>query len=450
MSRVKEITGPGITDSVSMVSADLGIARWDELRGANAVMFGDNFTDSHLRGEWQSPSIVMYDDDYNVLGVPTPTGIATGPRKQLWDYPHANPEYSTILPCDFILVDGMWYVAAMVTAGLGNELRTVFWQSPNLVDWEKTKPYVALNHPGHRGNIMLTFDQIGDWVYIFGTGGLARNEAVFLWRNKAAQFPHGHWEPWGFDGSQWAWGTPNDNSPILGGPHGELCFRYIQGNCVLSFFDVDGYRQTALTVVNPTDDWTAANRCDYATGQECPQLYGGYITPASRLNEPDGMGFLVSQWNTNFNDPYHVVLFVDTLAAQGPLVAPAPKPKPQPKPVPQPRPPTPPKDLQMTPQELYELLLRELSASGSTKITTPEGENITLREAVEEIFWKERGHHGLEGGRPRHPGSTDDQLGHVLNARAEGLFTQACVVALADAAGIDTGKLYAQIQRSLK
>ena len=104
----------------------------------------------------------------------------------------------------------------------------------------------------------------------------------------------------------------------------------------------------------------------------------------------------------------------------------------------------------MTPQELYELLLRELSASGSVKITTPEGDNITLREAVEQIYWKERGPHGLEGGRPRHPGKKDDQLGQVLSMRAEGLFTQALVAELARRAGVDVKGIYAAVQRSLK
>ena len=103
----------------------------------------------------------------------------------------------------------------------------------------------------------------------------------------------------------------------------------------------------------------------------------------------------------------------------------------------------------MTPQELYELLLRELSASGSIKITTPEGDNITLRAAIEQIFWKERGGHDMSNGRPRHPGMEDDQLGHVLNARAEGLFTQALVYELAKKAGINVSKLYQQVQEGL-
>jgi hypothetical protein len=450
MGFVKPITGPGITTSVGMEAADLGIPRWDTQRGANAVMFGDNFTNRGMQGEWQSPSIVMYDNNYDVLGIPTLTGIASeGTRRQLWDYPHNNPEYSTILPTDFIHVNGVWYVAAMVTAGLGNELRTVFWQSHNLVEWERTNPYVALHHPGgHPGDVMLTFDQIGDYVYTFGTGGLARDRGIWMWRMPADHFPIGWFEPWGWDGTKWAWGVPNENTPLLDGRYGELCFRAIQGNSVLSFFDAQEYKQTALTVINPTDDWAHANRCDYANGHDFPQLYGGYITPSSRLNEPNGMEFLVSQWNTASNDPYHVVLFEDTLQAVGPLTVPAPAESTPSEPVP-----APPKDEPegdaMTPQDLYELLLRELSASGSTPITTPQGTTITLRQAIAEIYEKERGLLELRG-RPRHPADADDQFGQVLNARAEGLFTQACIVALADKAGIDTRRLYEQVKASLK
>ena len=434
MALVKPITGPGITSRVSMELADLGIPRWDPQRQCNAVMFGDNF--SFGWGEdWESPSIVMYDDMYNVLGIPTITGIASeGMRRQLWDYPHNNPEYSTLLPTDFIRVNNIWYVAVMVTAGLGNELRTAFWQSRNLVDWVKTEPYVALNHPSDPPRVMLTFDQIGDTIWIFSTGGLSRDKDIWLWSCPAATFPHGDWEQHGL---------------VLPGRYGELCFRAVQGNSVLSFFDAGEYRQTALTVQNPTDNWGHANRCDYAHGHDFPQLYGGYITPGSKLNEPDGMEFLVSQWDTNDNDPYHVVLFHDTLAAQGPLAPTAPPVVIEP-PVP---PPAPPKDTPMTepmtPQELYNLLLRELAASGSEPITTPEGDNLTLRQAVEQIFWKARGWHGLEGGRPRHPNVKDDQLGQILSMRAEGLFTQACVVALADKYDIDTAALFKRVRDSI-
>lgn len=457
MSMTKRITGPGVTERVTMVSADLGAVRYDAKRHAYAYLFGDNFSDRYLKGEWQSPSICMYDADHNLLGIPVRTTEITseGNRRQAIPYIHGNDGISTILPCDFIKIGDTWTMAAMVVGlgGLGNELRTVFWQSHDLVGWYKTDPYVRFDHPGHPGNVMLTFDRIGDWVYVFGTGGLHRDRGIWLWRCASQDFPHGLWEPWGMDSVSWNWGTPNERTPILGGRYGELSFRVIQGQSVLSFFDVDRYCCSAITEGSPTALRPGSNRVDYAHGHQFPQLYGGYITDDSRLSEPNGMKFVVSQWNTQTNDPYHVIAFADTLDAAGPLTEPEPEPEPEPPPElpgePPPKP-EPPEGGQMTPQELYELLLRELSASGSVAITTPEGDRITLREAIEQIFWKERGPHGLEGGRPRHPKTQDDQLGHVLSTRAEGLFTQACVVALAERAGINVATLYAQVQRSLQ
>lgn len=323
----RDVTGVGITSSVAMDGADLGIMRWDQDRNAIAAMFGDNFEFRFFGGESQSPSIVMYDNNYNVLGIPaTNNRIIRGRRRQLWNYQRPNSEYTTILPCDFIKVNGVWYVAAMVTQDLGREKWTVFWQSRDLVNWEKTNPYVSLAHLngtqpiGHPGNVMLTFDQIGEYVYIFGTGGLARNRGIWMWRNKANEFPHGWWEPWGWDGNRWAWGNANELSPILVGKYGELSFRHLQGQCVLSYFDAEGYRQQARTVKNPEDNWRdGANVVDYAYGGDIPQLYGGYISPLSRLNEPNGMHFFVSQWRTATNDPYKVMLLQDTLWARGDL-----------------------------------------------------------------------------------------------------------------------------------
>ena len=394
----------------------------------------------------------MYDADHNLLGIPVGTTeiVSSGNRRQAIPYTHNTNGISTILPCDFIRIGDMWTMAGMVVGlrGLGDEKRTVFWQSHNLVDWFKTDPYVQLEHPGgHPGDVMLTFDRIDDYVYTFGTGGLARDRGIWLWRSKSDKFPYDYFQPWGYDGRAWGWGIPNEQTPIIDGRFGELSFRYLQGNCVLSFFDVDNYSCSALCAKLPTDDWPRANRVDYARGDEFPQLYGGYITDDSRLDEPNGMKFVVSQWNTQTNDPYHVIAVADTLAAAGPLREPQPEPEPEPTPKPQPNPPG---GGQMTPSELYELLLRELSASGSVPITTPEGENVTLREAIRDLFIKERWFVDLKGGRPWHPSKPDDQLGHTLSARAEGLFNQALLVAIADKAGVDVAALYDQVQRSLK
>jgi hypothetical protein len=333
----RPVTGPGITNSVGMNFADLGIMRWDPARNAIAAMFGDNFSFSWGQ-DWESPSIVMYDDSYNACGIPeTGNRIVTAPRRQLWPYPHSNPCFDTVLPCDFIRVGDWWYVAVMLSKGTlddpGAQWRTEFWRSPDLVSWQG--PILMLDHrppsmaqcgagipTGHPGNTMLTFDQIGDTVYIFGTGGLIRSEGIWMWKNSVDQFPLGQWVPWGYDGQNWDWGNANEDTPILEGKYGELSFRYLQGNCVLSYFDAENRQLEARTVPNPWDDWRdTVGTVVYASGAGfdgtpiIPNLYGGYISPLSRLNEPDGMAFLVSQWIDT--DNYRVYLVRDTLRAQG-------------------------------------------------------------------------------------------------------------------------------------
>lgn len=322
---IQELTGAGRTDGVlDMYCADLGIPRWDPDRNAYAVMYGDNYQFRFKAGDWRSPSIVMYDENFTPIGVPTadPLGIEQRPVCQLWPYVHNNAEYSTVLPTDFIRVGDSWYVSVMVTQGLANELRTEFWRSPDLVNW--SGPILSLPHqpqPLHPGNTMLTFDVIDTYVYLFGTGGLARNKPVWLWRNPVDQFPLGLWEPFGCNGTTWDWGTPNEDTPVLLGQYGELCFRYLDGKSVLSYFDACHYRMTARVVGNPWDYVDQAQVVDYAFGWSTPQLYGGYIWPQSKLDTPSGMKFVVSQWNTATDDPYHAMVFTATLNTGAPPVS---------------------------------------------------------------------------------------------------------------------------------
>lgn len=238
-------------------------------------------------------------------------GISKRRVTQLWPYQHNNGEYTTVLPCDFIKIGSYWYVAVMVTNGLENELRTEFWKSMDLVIW--SGPVLTLNHPSHPGNVMLTFDVIGSYVYIFGTGGLKRDKPIYMWRNPVKDFPLGWWEPWGFNGFDWGWGIPNEDTPVLGGQYGELSFRYMGGKTVLSFFNAGEYKCSALVADYPWSNLYAGNWIDYAVGWTTAQLYGGYISPDSVLGVTNGMKFLVSQWIIATNDPYKVMLFTDTL-----------------------------------------------------------------------------------------------------------------------------------------
>lgn len=302
---LREVTGRGLTTSIALELTDLGIMRWDSDRNCIVAMFGDSFSFSWGQ-DWRSPTLACFDPDFNCLGVPVRDGVATQPARQLWEYGHNNPDYSTVLPCDFIRVGRTWFVAVMLTQGLGNEKMTEFWQSDNLIDWSLSG--FGFKHPeSDPCTTMLSFDQFGDDVYVVGTHGLRRDGPIKMWKVPAGAFPQGDWIPC------------NGGNPIVGGTHGELCLRNVQGNAVLSFFNEAEYRQTALCVAHPEDDWGQANRLDYVTGQELPQLYGGYISPDSKLDEPNGMKFLVSQWLTAGNSAYHVLAYAGTLPAKGPI-----------------------------------------------------------------------------------------------------------------------------------
>jgi predicted chitinase len=303
---LKNVTGKGLTTSIALELTDLGIMRWDSDRSCIVAMFGDSFSFGWGQ-DWRAPVLACFDTDFNCLGVPVRDGIATRPARQLWEYGHNNPDYSTVLPCDFIRIGSTWFVAVMLTQGLGKETMTEFWQSENLIDWHLTG--FGFPHPkSDPCTTMLSFDQFGDDVYVVGTHGLRRDGPVKMWKCSATDFPKGEWLP------------VNNGDPVLGGRYGELCLRNVQGNAVLSFFDEQNYRQSALCVAHPEDDWGSGNRLDYVSGQELPQLYGGYISPDSKLDEPNGMKFWVSQWLTAGNAAYHVVAYSGTLPAMGQVV----------------------------------------------------------------------------------------------------------------------------------
>lgn len=106
----------------------------------------------------------------------------------------------------------------------------------------------------------------------------------------------------------------------------------------------------------------------------------------------------------------------------------------------------------MTAQELLDLLIKELSASGSMPINArteadPDRPNITPRQAISGIFWKQLALVDLAN-RPRDPHITDDQLGHVLSLRLETLQNQALLAELCNLFRIDVAKVLANVKES--
>lgn len=108
----------------------------------------------------------------------------------------------------------------------------------------------------------------------------------------------------------------------------------------------------------------------------------------------------------------------------------------------------------MTPQEAFAALMRELSASASTPLNAsteadPQ-DNLSLRQAIGQILWKEAALVDLRGDRPRHPAQVDDQLGHLLSLRVEVLQILALVADFCASQGRPVVKILNDVKESLK
>ncbi|TDH17642.1 DUF4185 domain-containing protein [Mycobacteroides franklinii] len=149
------------------------------------------------------------------------------------------------------------------------------------------------------------------WVYIVADG-FDRQRPVWLYRVPAEKFTDRNWwHAWGIgDDGDWKWDVAP--TPLSDDRYGEISLREIDGKSVLSGFNAD----TGNIEVRVADDPTQVLNPDnsaltiVATQADVPQNYGGYIVPGSTL---DRTIILVSQWNTDLNNPYNVQQFVVNL-----------------------------------------------------------------------------------------------------------------------------------------
>ena len=100
-----------------------------------------------------------------------------------------------------------------------------------------------------------------------------------------------------------------------------------------------------------------------------------------------------------------------------------------------------------TSQDLFNLIVAELTNPAATPIVGPDGTAQTLRQAIGAIYWKETTLLGLDG-RPVDPTHADDQFGHTLSARAEQLKTQALVCEIATKFGINVQTIFSAAEAS--
>lgn len=313
--KIKDLTGLQTSSGqFSVGGTDLGIpVRQPD--GKIAYIFGDTFATDGVGGpDWRSPVLLRSEPGNLDAGI-TFTGAAGGQHaKQILDYQHNQPDYTTWLPSDAITIGDRMYLHYMVNNGLGNVVWSQIAYSDD--DGENWALGGASWEGWEDGNLrqLWTWERGDDgYVYVLSTS-FKRTDPILLHRvpedkllDKAA------YEPWGFKDDQWAWGNPA--TVVLTGQFGEMCLRRVEDKWVLSWFNAGDYDITIKVFDSPT-----SNLYDAATykpikgtawGLEddthVAQLYGGYIHPDSTLHD---LHLIVSQWNTDTNWPYRAMQFV--------------------------------------------------------------------------------------------------------------------------------------------
>lgn len=327
MRKVKDLTGPGITDRFGIGGTDLGVLEVAP-DGRLVAVFGDTFERAGVGGPgWRSPVVLFADPATATKGGIEWTG-SLGRRRwfgrkeyaeQALPYHHDSIIYgrrvTTVLPTDVITIGREMFLHVMVCEGIGNVHWTELHRS---VDNGETWEHTGTHWPGdlHGGLFQMLTWGLGDdgWVYAFSTG-FRRDQGLLLHRVPADRIADpGAWEGWGFRDGRWAWGNPP--TIALTGAYGELCLRPIGGRWLLSLFDAGNYRIDVLNLDVPTANLYEAPRAtavhgtawgdeDHGSGRVA-QLYGGYIVPGSTL---DDLHLVVSQWNTERDWPYRSMQF---------------------------------------------------------------------------------------------------------------------------------------------
>ncbi|MQA26631.1 MAG: DUF4185 domain-containing protein [Micromonosporaceae bacterium] len=311
VTKIKNLTGPGLTTQFRMEATDLGIpVRTPD--GRTLFVFGDTFEHACVGcGWWRSP-VALWSNTTNLNNGVTWSGAVGGAAaQQLWAYEHNNPVFSTVLPSDVITIGNTIYLHAMVNKGLGNVVWTEIWRSDNNgASWTHTGAKFPSDLHGGLFQLLTWAPGNDGYVYVYSTG-FQRDKPIILHRVRSGSITNlSAYEPWGYRDGRWAWGNPP--TPILEGRFGELCLRPLGGKWVLTWFNAGDYRIDGIIMDTPTSNLYTAHRRTLIWGGQwgnedhshVAQLYGGYIIPGSTLND---LHLSVSQWNTQNNWPYQVM-----------------------------------------------------------------------------------------------------------------------------------------------
>ena len=328
--KIKNVTGPGLTDRFGMAATDLGVMTRTP-SGRIIAVLGDPFRQPSVGSDdWRAP-VALFSDTKNLdEGIVWSEAAGGDPHyaRQLWPYNHHGPAgVSTVLPSDVITVGDVMYLHASAHFPFGNVGFTEIWKSiDDGHSWFRVGPRWDAHL--HNGLAQLWTWDLGDdgWVYVMSTGfRLQRDRPLILRRVRPERIADpSAYEGWGFRAGEWAW--RHEPTPVLEGGFGELCLRRIQNQWVLVVFDNFGYDldvrvfpdMTSNLYTVPTGTPIRGTTWGQEGDDRVAQLYGPSIVPGSRLD--GGFHILLSQWNTATGWPYRAMQFkipVPSAAAPG-------------------------------------------------------------------------------------------------------------------------------------
>lgn len=301
------IAGTGADGGIPGIgAADLGeVVQLPD--GRYVAIFGDSFAGDKMGAGTHYPSVavpVTFDDQ----GRPHFGAPLTGPDGSpnvLFPPPPQAAGKDTLPAGSIRMRDGTTYMMAAGTNNLnpdGGSWLTQVTNDPSH-GWQPIEG--SWRAQGAAPTQISGFQAADGNVYI-AADSFDRTQGVSMYRVDPAHVTdRSAWQPWTGNG----WGTPEQTAAVVSRtPYGELSFREVDGQAVLSGFN-QGTGNTEVRVGNdpakmfsPGVPTTIIAQQSNPNGANfLPQNYGGYILPNSTL---DKLNLFVSQWNTAANTPY--------------------------------------------------------------------------------------------------------------------------------------------------
>lgn len=314
--KICDLTGHGTSAArYGVGGTDLGIAV-RQPDGNIAYIFGDTFEQMTVGGPgWRSPVLLRSAPGRPDGCIEFISAAGGAYAKQILDYRHDGPDYSTWLPSDAITIGDRMYLHFMVNQGLGNVRWTqIAYSDDNGEHWQVSHDAVWPGNANSNLQQLWTWE-LGDdgYVYIFSTS-FTRSDPIILHRVTQENILNpSAYEPWGYRDDAWGWGNPATH--VLPGAFGEMSLRRIEDKWVLAWFNAGDYRITIKILEHPTSNLYTAPTYEpifggawgFESDTRVAQLYGAYIHPDSTLAD---LHLIISQWNTDANWPYRAMHFV--------------------------------------------------------------------------------------------------------------------------------------------